>query len=293
MLGGLQGCTALVTGASSGLGRELARLLAARARALVLTSRREGRIAALASELRQRHPQLVVVTLPCDLCDVDARARMLSAAVDAVGPIDVLINDAGFGDYRPLWSADWAKLSKMIQLNVDAHAWLTWSLLPAMRRRGQGRILAVASGMAVQPFPGFAVYAGTRAFVRAMTDALQMELAGTGVWATLCLPGPMRTEFEEVTGPFAGDYLPAFMDRDPGPVAREALRALERGRPVVVPGWTTRLSLVLARLTPAWLARVVFAARFRAAQRRRALRRPPASPGELPAPASSSEPAAF
>ena len=255
----LQSATVLVTGASSGIGREVARQLAPLARALVLVARREERLVELAEELRARHGSLRISVQRCDLADRPAVDRMLGAAVGEVGEIDVLVNSAGFGDVALLESASWQKLEQMVQVNVVALTYLTRRLIEPMLRRGRGGVLNISSSLGLIFLPGFAAYSGTKHYVTAFSESLRSELRGTGVVVSQVCPGPVATEFLEVAGNPLGRDVPRFLQISAERCARIALRAFARGRALVVPGLLMKLSIGLGRLTPRWLLRGVFA----------------------------------
>lgn len=227
---------ALVTGASAGLGRELARLLAADRVALVLVARRRDRLEKLAGELRAAGAPTVTVVAE-DLANRDAPAR-IEAAVRAAGlEVDTLINNAGFGSNGPFVDLDPARELEMIQVNVTALVELTQRFLPAMVARGRGRVLNLGSTAGFQPGPFMATYYATKAFVNSFTEALGFELKGSGVTATVSCPGATATEFGDVAGN-ARSALFKLGAADAATVAREAYAAMKAGRPRVVHGFT-------------------------------------------------------
>jgi short-subunit dehydrogenase len=256
----------LVTGASSGIGLAMARRLAAGARSLILTARRSERLQALADELRAGHPTLQVLVLPCDLSSPQAVEELAGQAA-ASGPVDVLINSAGVGDLELFERAGWEKLHQVMQLNVHALTRLTHRLLPGMLARGRGGILNVSSGMGLLFLPGMAVYSGAKHYVTAFSEALRLELRGTGVVVSQLCSGPVRTEFLAVAGnPFG--RLPGLMEISAERCARIALRGFARGRPLIIPGLHMKLLLGLARLSPRWLQRLCYGWRGRGLRRR-------------------------
>lgn len=249
----------LITGASSGLGAEFARQLAPRVRALVLLARRSDRLEALTTELRARRPELVVRTAACDITDRAALDAALEAAQADVGPIDVLINNAGLGDFGVYDLCAWDKTARMIDVNVVALAYLTRKLLAPMVTRGRGAILNVSSGYGLQFMPGFAAYIGTKHFVTAFTESLRLDLIGTGVTVTQLCPGPVTTEFESNAVEFDAPTVPAWLQITPQACVTAALRGLERGRAMVVPGVLMKTLLGLGALSPRALRRLVYA----------------------------------
>ena len=244
--------TAIVTGASSGIGREIARRLVARGHGLTLVARRQERLRDLAGELRDTHAVRVEV-VAADLTDQDAREGVL-AAVDAAGLVPaVLVNAAGLSTVGPVHRNDPAAELAMLRTDVEALAHLCSLTLPGMVERGAGAILNVASTAAFQPMPGQAGYAASKAFVVSYSQALRGELTGTGVTVTVLCPGPVDTEFAEVAGfdpDEAESALPRFLWVPAGQVADAAVDGLDRGRAMVIPGIANRLGAVSARLAP-------------------------------------------
>lgn len=248
----------LVTGASSGIGAALARLLAPRARALVLVARREDRLQELAGALRGQHPGLEVDVRPCDLADPQATAALARALVEAHGGVDLLVNNAGLGDIGLFEVADLDKLVGMIQVNVVAPTVLTRLLLPGMIARGRGQVLNISSGFGLVWMPGAAAYEGTKHHITAWSEALRSELVGTGVQVCQVCPGPVRTEFEEVAGNPTGQAVPPFVELSAEDCARAAVAALDRGQALAVPGFWAWLGISAGRISPRWVLRPVF-----------------------------------
>jgi uncharacterized protein len=252
----LSGGTILITGASSGIGRELTRQLASRARALILVARRRDRLDELKQELEQKHPSLLVNIQACDLIDEAATDGMLDAVQAEVGDVDILINNAGFGDIALFEKTRWEKLDQMIRLNVLSLTRLTHRLLDGMLRRSRGGILNISSGLGLTFFPGAATYAGTKNYVTCFTEALRLELRGTGVVVSQVCPGPVRTEFYDIAGNPLDRPLPSFLFIDPDRCARIALSGFSRGKALIMPGLVMRLLVSLSRLTPRPLLRL-------------------------------------
>ena len=172
----LDGATVLITGASSGIGLELARQLAPRARMLVLVARRAERLEGLKDELSAKHPGLVVRTEPCDLTDPNAVDALSGYLLEDFGAIDVLVNNAGAGIQGLYEKSDWERVHALIRLNVVALALLTRRLVPVMVARHRGGVLNMNSGARVAVMPGMAAYAGTKHFVTGFTETLRAEL---------------------------------------------------------------------------------------------------------------------
>lgn len=221
--------TALVTGASSGIGEQFARQLAARGLDLVLVARRADRLEALASEL----PTETKVVA----CDLAADAASLGGRVQELGvQVDLLINNAGFGTSGPFLEQDPARNAEQVRLNCEAVVTLCHAFLPAMVERGGGGIINVASSAGMQPIPYESVYAATKAFAISFTDALHTELRGTGVRVMAVNPGPVPTEWQQVAGYEANRPAPAPGEISAEQVVRESLEAWDKGRRSIVPG---------------------------------------------------------
>ncbi|GAA4676339.1 SDR family NAD(P)-dependent oxidoreductase [Frondihabitans cladoniiphilus] len=238
--------TTLITGASSGIGAEFAARLAARKHDLVLVARSRDKLAALAARLRQSHG-VVVEVIALDLASPTAAAE-LHAETDRRGlQIDWLINNAGFGIHGVFGETDLARLASQVQLNCGTLVDLTGAYLPAMRRRGSGAVINVASTASFQPIPRMAVYGATKAFVLSFTEALWGENRTTGVRVLAVCPGATETGFFEV----AGEAAAAGAKRSPAQVVTTALTALDRNRPSVVDGFGNAfVSRLLTRLVP-------------------------------------------
>ena len=246
----------LITGASSGLGLEMARLLAARGRPLLLVARRGDRLTAVADELREAGSPEVrtfVVDLALDR-SLDEFVELLEAEGLCV---DTLINNAGFGLRGAFADLDMDAQISCVQVNVRALTLLTRTLLPGMKTRGEGAILNVASTAAFQPGPGMAVYYATKAYVLSLTEALAEELRPHGIRVTCLCPGPTHTAFAAVAGSAHSSLLP--LDALGAPfVARRGLAALDRGRVVELPGPRNKLLVFVLRFVPrAWVRKVV------------------------------------
>jgi hypothetical protein len=232
---------ALITGASSGIGAELARALCARGFDAVLVARRRDRLERLAAELRERHGCRVEV-ITCDVADAPARAR-LPREIAALGlEVDVLVLSAGFGLAGPFISLDPERITTMVRTNVEAVMALSRALIPPMAARGSGAVLVVSSMAGNQPMPNFGAYAATKAAMTSFAQALNAELSGSGVTVTALCPGGVRTEFSEVAGATAVERrTPAALMIDADECARAALDGLAQGRRVVMPRRAVRL----------------------------------------------------
>lgn len=254
----LRSCRALVTGASSGIGREIARELAAHGAHLVLAARRRERLEELGAALGRSHAVRVDV-VEVDLSAPEGPAHLIAAVQELHGPdaIDVLVNNAGTGLFGDGVGHGQHEEAAMLRLNVLAVAELTKHYAAEMRRRGAGRILQVASTAAFQPCPGYAAYAASKAFVLHHAEALAEELRDSGVTITALCPGSTNTEFFEVSG-HERNSLQRSTSLEPDEVARQAVRCMRRGGRVVVPGWTNKLGAATVGLLPRRL-RVILA----------------------------------
>ena len=225
------GSTALITGASSGIGEHFARQLAARGHELVLVARRTDRLEALAAEL-----PTTAHTLGCDL-GVDAGS--LPARVAELGvEVELLVNNAGFGTHGRFWEIDEGRDAEIVRVNCEAVVILTRAFLPPMIERGRGGVIVVASTAGMQPLPYEAVYAASKAFALNFTDALHAELAGTGVRCMSVNPGPVPTEWQGIAGIDPAQIPPGKIEAER--VVRESLAAYDRDARSFVPGTMMR-----------------------------------------------------
>jgi len=242
--------TCLVTGASSGIGAEIARILAARRYGVTLVARRQERLRDLAAELASAHGVRAEV-LAADLADPDARAALPTELARRGLAVDVLVNNAGWSTTGPLARAERHAELTMVRVDVEAVVDCCTLFVPAMVERGSGAVLNVASVAAFQPLPGQAGYAAAKAFVLSYSQAVGAELAGTGVTVTALCPGPVRTEFVDAAGfGEAAERLPGFVWTDVVTVARQGVDAMVAGRPVVIPGLASKMTALSGHLTP-------------------------------------------
>ena len=248
----LDGCTALITGASAGIGCEFARQLAPRAQALILAARRTNRLEELRVELIANHPALTVHVRTVDLSKHKSVTQLCeSLAAEAIVP-DVLINNAGLGDRGSFDSADFGRVNDMVQVNVVSLTLLTRKLLPAMIAAKRGAIINVSSSASFLPVPGMGVYAATKAYVTSFSEALGSEVRGHGITVSALCPGPVHTEFDTVASR-PGDRrqsAPEFTYVATEQVVRDALDGIERARALVIPGLAMKIGISIARLTP-------------------------------------------
>ncbi len=248
--------TALITGASSGLGTEYAKLFAAGRHDVVLVARRQDRLDALAAELRRAHG-IEARVIAADLAAAGGPQRVLDALQGTA--IDFLVNNAGFGTSGAFAELPLERELEMIQVNVVALVTLTRALLPAMIARRSGRVLNVGSTAGFQPGPFMAGYYASKAFVNSFTEALWYELRDTGVTATVSCPGATATEFATVAGT-ARSRLFRLGAASAASVAREGYQAMMAGRPIVVHGVRNWLGVQLLRVSPRAAVRAVAAA---------------------------------
>jgi short-subunit dehydrogenase len=235
------GSAALITGASSGIGAELARQLCEHGHDTVLVARRRDRLEALAAELRSTRGRRVEV-IACDVSDPDARER-LTAEITRLGlDIDVLALCAGFGMTGPFLSQPAERIASMVSTNVAAVMALSRALVPPMAARRSGAVLIVSSFAGNQPMPNFAAYAATKAAITSFAESLHSELKRSGVTVTALCPGGVRTEFAQVAGATAAERrTPSALMIGPEECARSALKGLEQGRRIVMPRRAVRL----------------------------------------------------
>ena len=255
----IDGCNALITGASAGIGCEFARQLAGRARSMILVARREDRLVELADELQREHPNLRIHIRKVDLADLAELQDLLQWLDREKLGVDLLINNAGLGDSGPFANSDPVRNSEMTLVNVTALTSLTRHLVPQMITKHRGGILNVSSSAGFLPIPGSAVYAATKAYVTSFSEALRAELCETDVSVCAVCPGPVVTEFQQVASRenAQAEVGPKFLVVPVEQVVRDALAALEADRPLVVPGFAMKILMLVARVTPMPVIRLV------------------------------------
>ena len=250
-----RGCTALITGATAGLGAEFARQLAPVATRLILVGRREERLSELVASIQQSSPLVRLDPFRADLAIPSERERLAAWIIREEILLNLLINNAGLGDLGSFDNAEWKRLSPMLEVNVTALTHLTHLLLPMLLLQIPSAILNISSVAGFYPLPKMAVYAATKAYVTSFSEALRMELAHDGVTVTALCPGPVPTEFFDVASR-NGESIRA-MDRthpalgaSPELVIREALRGLEKDKPGVIPNKFLALLVRTSLLLP-------------------------------------------
>ncbi|MCW3834973.1 SDR family NAD(P)-dependent oxidoreductase [Sphingomonas canadensis] len=249
--------TALVTGASAGLGTLFARRLAAEGYGLILTARRTERLEALAAELREGAGVKVDV-IAADLAEPGAPGALMAEIGRRGLAVNLLINNAGFGQGGAFATQDRARIAAMIEVNCRALTELAHAVLPGMLQMRSGAILNVASTAAFQPGPGMAVYYATKAYVLSLSEALHEEVRRQGVRVSALCPGPTATEFFDAAGT-SPDFALKKLAGDPDKVVRDGLAALRANRAVKVSGLRNAVMAASVRFTPRWLIRRVVA----------------------------------
>jgi uncharacterized protein len=261
-----EGCTTLITGASSGLGEEFARQLAPHVGILILVARRMDRLEALQAELQSLHHDLTVHVYGADLGEEKKRVELADWIVGEDLSVDFLINNAGLGDHGAFEDGNWNKIRAMLDVNISALTHFSHLLLPAMTSGGRGAILNVSSVVSFFPLPNMAVYSATKAYVTSLSEALAIELRPRGITVTALCPGPVETEFfdvasrgEDAISEAHYDSMPVFVV-SPQEVVRTGLEAVVRGRARVIPGPWLCLAVGAALLVPFFLTREILRA---------------------------------
>lgn len=257
----------LITGASSGLGEEFAIQLASRARRLVLVARRETLMETLAERIRSQAPQVEITVHAADLADSSERLRLVNALSSAGMFPDLLVNNAGLGDYGDFATSEWQRIEAMLRVNMEALTHLTHAMLPGMIRNGGGAVINVSSLASLLPIPDFAVYAATKAYVSSFSEALRIELKPHSIPVLAVCPGPVHTGFGDVAKRGSnGRNIPGrewfFVPKET--VVTEALAALDQNRARVYPGLRTAAAALLISAVPLLMIRAVMSLRPRA-----------------------------
>lgn len=264
-----QNCTAVITGASSGLGAEFARQLAPDAACLILAARREDALAAVRNELLAIKPTLKVHIYPCDITHDEGRAKLVQFVSSLDPKPNLLINNAGAGDYGTLATSTAERSRGLIDLNITALVMLSHALLPLMPRSADSPagILNVSSLAGTLPMPGLAIYAATKAFVTSFSEALRVELLDEHVAVTAVCPGPTPTNFGKNArrgdGSDTNRSGQGLIRIRPQTVVRQGLDALASGKACIYPGFTVTLASMMFRLMPRWMMRRLITKRFR------------------------------
>jgi uncharacterized protein len=272
-------CTVLITGASAGIGREFARQLAPAVNTMILVARRNDRLEALELELKIINPHLEVYCRQLDLRDHTALERFCNWLDESGLSVDLLVNNAGVGDRGAFIDSEWERIHAMLQVNMETLTYLTYRILPSMRKSGCGAILNVSSVASLVPVPHLAIYAATKAYVTSFSEALRAELRNANISVTALCPGPVPTEFSEVAsrGPQAITASPAqeLFSVPVQEVVRSGLNAVSRDRARVIPGTLVNLAMTGAVFLPMFLKRLILNAQ---AAREKASSPPPTRP---------------
>lgn len=259
-------CTVLITGASAGIGYEFACQLAPVVSAMVLVARRNDRLEALKSELKAINPELQLFSRALDVRDQDELERFCDWLDQSGLAIDLLINNAGLGDHGPFIDSEWERVNSMLRVNMYALTYLTFRVLPAMRKVRGGAILNVSSIASLLPLPNSAVYAATKAYVTSFSEAVRAELRSSHISVTALCPGPVETEYlSQATR--AGDRqshtAPDWFVVPVQEVVRQALQAVTKGRARVIPGAIVNLAITTIAFLPMFIKRLVYNAQVK------------------------------
>lgn len=241
--------TALITGASSGIGLELARILARENYNLILTARREEKLQQIRMELEKTHGTTVYI-YPADLSEEDTPEKLYKFTHDLPVAVNVLINNAGVGDYGEFHTSDWDINATMIHLNIRSLTHLTRLYLPDFVQKDRAYVMNVASTAAFQPGPLMSVYYASKHYVLAFSEAIANELSGTGVTVTTLCPGPTKSEFQKNAGMEKSklfDRFPVASSRD---VAEYGYRAMKKGKRVAIYGFQNKIAPLIIGILP-------------------------------------------
>jgi short-subunit dehydrogenase len=254
-------CTVLITGASAGIGREFARQLAPAVSTMILVARRNDRLEALELELKIINPALDVFPRQLDLRDHVALEKFCNWLGESGLSVDLLVNNAGLGDHGAFIDSDWERVSAMLQVNVASLTYLTYRILPSMRKSGCGAILNVSSIAGLMPVPHRAVYAATKAYVSSFSESLRAELRGGNISVTALCPGPVPTEFHDVADRTT-QISPAFQAQEffsvpVQEVVRRGLDAVCRDKAQVIPGTPIQLVMAGVAFVPMFIKRLL------------------------------------
>jgi short-subunit dehydrogenase len=249
-----------------GLGEEYAWQLAPGVGHLVLTARRADLLHDLANRLAEAYPKLAVTVIPADLTRADERERLVAEISGRGLVVDLLVNNAGMGDYGEFATAEWPKIEAMLRLNMEALTHLTHLLLPGMIRLGRGAVMNISSLASLLPIPDFAVYAATKAYVTSFSEALRIELRDHGIRVLAVCPGPVHTHFGETARRgHGGADMPArewfYVPKEQ--VVWESLEALDQDRPRVYPALKTAAAALVISALPLVLLRLALSRRPR------------------------------
>lgn len=263
----LNNATILITGASSGMGLELSRQLAAEAKKLILLARRANKLNTVAKELKKKYPGLSVHTISCDIADSTILKICCEDIKKENGQVDVLINAAGNGHINFFEDSAIDEIERMIQVNVNGLTYLTHQFLPSMIQRGYGGILNYSSFFGLKTLPAFAAYTGSKHYVTGFTETLRAEVSGTGVVVSGVYPGPVKSAFWDIPnaeqmGP------PSFLFISIKHCVHETLKGFRKGKASIIPGLRMRLFLTFLKFTPTSIERLINAVMARNLRRK-------------------------
>ncbi len=251
----------MITGASAGIGCEFARQLAPVVNKLILIARRNDRLEALESELKGINPNLELFVRSLDLRHPGKLEHLCDWLDESGFTPDLLINSAGMGDHGPFVESEWERVDSMLQVNLSALTYLTFRVLRAMRKAGDGAILNVSSVASLLPLPNSAVYAATKAYVTSFSEAIRAELRSSNISVTTVCPGPVETEFlsratrgSEPQKHTAPNCLVVSVHE----VVRKALQAVKKDRARVIPGVLVNLTMTVIAFLPMFIKRLVY-----------------------------------
>ena len=240
--------TALITGASGGIGKEFAQIFAKKGYNLVLVARNEGKLEQIAKSYEKEY-DIRVTVLPFDLSQTNSASKLYSEITDRKIQIDILINNAGFGDYGNFVECKLDRTTVMINLNITTLTELSLLFVKEMKKRNSGKILNIASTASFQPVPKFAVYAATKSYVLIFTEALHYELKGTKVSASVLCPGPTSTGFEKSAN-MKGSKLFKSGVMNSMVVAKIGYNGLMQNKMTIIPGFKNKVMAILSNMTP-------------------------------------------
>lgn len=258
----------LITGASSGIGREMAFKLAKTAKSLVLVARRTQRLQEVANRCREINSALNIQVISCDLANSSSIQKLLQQIEEQKISVTVLINNAGLGDIGLFESIDSNKMETLLMVNVVGLTILTRGLIPKIMKAERGGILNVSSGYGLTWLPFNAVYVGSKHYVSGFNVSLRTELAGTGITVSQLCPGPVATEFMSIAGNPFGVPVPSWIEISPERCAQIGLRGFARGREIIIPGFVMWCAINLGRIVPRFILRFVYAFIARLLRRR-------------------------
>lgn len=248
--------TVLITGASGGIGRECAEIFAKNGFDVVLTARSEDKLHTIKKAVEEKYGVTATV-IAMDLSKPDAALTLQKQLFEQSIVVDVLINNAGFGDYAGFLDSDWNKQKNMVDLSITALMQMTYLFGNEMRKRGKGRILNLSSAAGLCPGPYMSIYYASKAFVLSFSQAVSEELKGTGVTVTSLCPGPAKTGFEEAADMKYAKLFVNIKPVSPADVAKTGYKAVMRGKAVTYHGMPTKLVNIGTRLAPRGIVRMI------------------------------------